>query len=83
MVHLEDSEARKLLDFLREHFSGSHQLINESLIIMLCKADQLDDAIREYSEARDFGLFCGSLTMYESLLQRCEENELFAEASQF
>ncbi|KAL6320190.1 hypothetical protein AAG906_004699 [Vitis piasezkii] len=75
-------EARELLDFLREHSSGSHQLINEALIIMLCKAHQLGDALREYGKARDFGLFCGSFTMYESLLQCCEENELFAEASQ-
>ncbi|KAK9272242.1 hypothetical protein L1049_002613 [Liquidambar formosana] len=76
------SEARDLLEFLSKHASGSGQLITEAMVIMLCKAKELDAALGEYSKTREFSLFTGSFTMYESLIQCCEENELFAEASQ-
>ncbi|KAF8378952.1 hypothetical protein HHK36_028377 [Tetracentron sinense] len=75
-------EARALLDFLREHAPRSQQLITEALIVMLCKGHQLDAALEEYGKTRRFGLFQGSFTMYESLIQCCEEAESFSEASQ-
>ncbi|XP_057971713.1 pentatricopeptide repeat-containing protein At3g18110, chloroplastic isoform X2 [Malania oleifera] len=76
------SEALNLLDFLRKHPPGSHQLLTEALVITLCKSHQLDAALEEYQASRGFGLFTESFTMFESLIQCCEENELFAKASQ-
>ncbi|XP_022718545.1 pentatricopeptide repeat-containing protein At3g18110, chloroplastic-like isoform X2 [Durio zibethinus] len=75
-------EACELLEFLKEHGAGSNQLITEALVVMLCEACQLDAALKEYSNARDSGLFSRSSTMYESLIRCCEENELLTEASQ-
>lgn len=76
------AEARELLEFLREHAPGSYQLITEACIITLCKAQSLDEALDEYNKARGLGCFRMSLIIYESLIQCCEENELFAEVSQ-
>uniref|UniRef100_A0A2N9G227 PROP1-like PPR domain-containing protein n=1 Tax=Fagus sylvatica TaxID=28930 RepID=A0A2N9G227_FAGSY len=75
-------EARELLEFLREHAPGSKQLLTEALVVILCKAHQLDAALGEYTNTRGFGSFSGSSTMYETLIQGCEENDLFGEASQ-
>ncbi|XP_059459801.1 pentatricopeptide repeat-containing protein At3g18110, chloroplastic isoform X1 [Corylus avellana] len=75
-------EARELLEFLRERAPSSRQLLTEALVVLLCKAHQLDAALVEFSNARGFGSFSGSSTLYEALIQGCEENELFGEASQ-
>ncbi|KAG5242088.1 pentatricopeptide repeat-containing protein [Salix suchowensis] len=75
------SEALDLLEYLKEHAPKSSQMITEALVVMLCKAQQLDAALREYSDNRELG-FTGSFTMFESLIQCCLENELITEASQ-
>lgn len=77
------SEALELLDFLKEHAPGSHDLVSDALILIHCKSHQVDVALDEYRKSRNFPrLFCGSSVMYESLIKRCEETELFPEASQ-
>ncbi|PQM40389.1 pentatricopeptide repeat-containing protein [Prunus yedoensis var. nudiflora] len=76
------SEACELLEFLREHSPGSNQLITEALVVIQCKAHRFDAALVEYSNTRGFHSFSRSSTMYEILIQGCEENELFGEASQ-
>ncbi|GLU00982.1 hypothetical protein SLE2022_183120 [Rubroshorea leprosula] len=75
-------EARELLQFLREHTESPKQSLTEALVVVLCKASELDAALKEYSNARDFGFFGRSCTMYESLVQGCIENERLADASQ-
>ncbi|XVF30413.1 hypothetical protein REPUB_Repub16aG0055100 [Reevesia pubescens] len=75
-------EACELLEFLKEHAGGYNQLITEALVVVLCEACQLDAALKEYSNARDSGLFSRSSTMFESLIRCCEENQLLTEASQ-
>ncbi|KAK4572418.1 hypothetical protein RGQ29_030743 [Quercus rubra] len=75
-------EARELLEFLREHAPGSKQLLTEALVVILSKAHQLDAALKEYNNTRGFGSFSGSSILYETLIQGCEENELYGEASQ-
>ncbi|XP_021900161.1 pentatricopeptide repeat-containing protein At3g18110, chloroplastic [Carica papaya] len=76
------SEAHNLLKFLREHKSGSSQVISEALIVMHCKTHQPEAALQEYSHNWELHWFCGSCAVYESLIQCCKENEFFAEASQ-
>ncbi|KAM1232441.1 hypothetical protein ACFX13_042996 [Malus domestica] len=76
------SEACELLEFFREHAPGSTQLINEALVVIQCKAREFDAALVEYSNTRGFHSFSRSPTMYEILIQGCQENELFGEASQ-
>ncbi|KAF4384269.1 hypothetical protein F8388_010511 [Cannabis sativa] len=76
------SEARELLEFLREQAPASKQLINEALVVILCKADQFDSAFEEYSNTKGFHSFSRSSTMYESLIEGCKEKELFGNASQ-
>ncbi|XP_059628864.1 pentatricopeptide repeat-containing protein At3g18110, chloroplastic [Cornus florida] len=75
-------EAQELLEFLKEHGPISHISISEALVVILCKAHQLDDALDEYSKSRGMSSFGGSFAMYESLIKCCEQSELFAEASQ-
>lgn len=75
-------EALQLLDFVREHAPGSHQLITEAVVVIHCKAHQLDAALEEYGKIRGLSKFHASPSMYESLIKSCEETELFAEASQ-
>ncbi|KAL2348775.1 hypothetical protein Fmac_002775 [Flemingia macrophylla] len=75
------SEACELLEFLREHAPDNIQMITEALIIILCKAKNLDAALEEYRSKGGLGTFT-SCTMYESLIQECIQNELFDIASQ-
>ncbi|KAK9192786.1 hypothetical protein WN944_003479 [Citrus x changshan-huyou] len=75
-------EACELLEFVKQHASESTPPLTQAFIIMLCKAQKLDAALEEYSNAWGFGFFCKSKTMYESLIHSCEYNERFAEASQ-
>ncbi|KAK6936567.1 Pentatricopeptide repeat [Dillenia turbinata] len=72
--------AQELLEFVREHAPTSQNLLSQALVVILCKASQLDGALAEYGNCRGYG--SRSLTMYESLIYSCEKNELFAEASQ-
>ncbi|KAK9120335.1 hypothetical protein Syun_017952 [Stephania yunnanensis] len=75
-------EAKALLDALREHSPSSNRLVAEASIIMLCKNHQIEAALKEYVEARSFVFSSMSCSMYESLIQCCEETRFFAEASQ-
>ncbi|KAK9050159.1 hypothetical protein SSX86_030871 [Deinandra increscens subsp. villosa] len=76
------SEALDLLDFLKEHANGSHHIVTEALVMILCESNQIDAALDEYKKSRDFNLFHGSSMMYESLIKKCEEGGLFHEAFQ-
>ncbi|KAK6135168.1 hypothetical protein DH2020_031064 [Rehmannia glutinosa] len=76
------SEAIELLNFIQEHASGSQQFIAEALVVIHCKARQLDAALDEYYRNYNLHTFCGSSAMYNSLIKACDENECFAEASQ-
>ncbi|CAA2968079.1 pentatricopeptide repeat-containing At3g18110, chloroplastic [Olea europaea subsp. europaea] len=74
------SEATELLNFIKEQTSGSRQFITEALIVILCKANQLDAALDEYYKNNNL-CFSESFAMYESLIQCCKE-ERISEASQ-
>ncbi|XP_050235974.1 pentatricopeptide repeat-containing protein At3g18110, chloroplastic [Mercurialis annua] len=76
------SEALDLLKFLKEHAPRSNQLVIEASIVTLCKVKQLDAALKEYNDTRKLSSFADSCFMFESLIECCEENEYFAEASQ-
>ncbi|XP_071713833.1 pentatricopeptide repeat-containing protein At3g18110, chloroplastic-like [Rutidosis leptorrhynchoides] len=76
------SDALNLLDFLKEHGHGSHHIVTEALIVILCKSNQLTVALDEYRTLRSSGQFNGSSLMYECLINKCEEDELFHEAFQ-
>ncbi|XP_061994430.1 pentatricopeptide repeat-containing protein At3g18110, chloroplastic [Rosa rugosa] len=76
------SEACELLAFLKEHAPGSNQLITEAMVVIQCKAGEFNAALAEYSNSKGFHSFSRSCTMYEILIQGCEKNELFGEASQ-
>lgn len=76
------SEAIELLNFIQEYASGSQQFIAEALVVIHCKASQLDAALDEYHKNNSLHIFNGSFAMYESLIMSCAENECFAEASQ-
>lgn len=75
-------EAEDLLKFLRDHVSSSQQLVEEALVIVFCKANQLDAALEQYYNIKESGLFSGSCMMYESLITCCKESEHFSNASQ-
>ncbi|KAF6168905.1 hypothetical protein GIB67_038402 [Kingdonia uniflora] len=74
------TEAQSLVNVLREHAPKSHNLITEASILMFCKDRRLNSAMEEYHETKGFGMF--SCSVYESLIQCCEESESFAVASQ-
>ncbi|CAH8370271.1 unnamed protein product [Eruca vesicaria subsp. sativa] len=77
------AEACELLEFLKEHASGSKLLINKALIVLHCKVNNIVAALEEYfTGACVHGWSFGSSTMYESLLHCCVANEHYAEASQ-
>ncbi|KAL8551215.1 hypothetical protein ACS0TY_000340 [Phlomoides rotata] len=76
------AEAIELLNFIQEHASGSQQLIAEALVVIHCKAQQLDAALDEYHKNNSQCIFKGSVSMFEYLIMSCAENERFAEASQ-
>ncbi|XP_021774802.1 pentatricopeptide repeat-containing protein At3g18110, chloroplastic-like isoform X1 [Chenopodium quinoa] len=75
-------EAEDLLKFMRDHASSSQELVEEALVIVFCKANQLDAALEQYYDIKESGLFSGSCMMFESLIICCKENELFSNASQ-
>ncbi|CAI9774230.1 unnamed protein product [Fraxinus pennsylvanica] len=75
------SEATELLNFIKEQTSGSRKFITEALIVILCKAHQLDAALDEYSKNNNLCFSDGSFAMYESLIECCKE-ERISEASQ-
>ncbi|WCJ27925.1 Pentatricopeptide repeat (PPR) superfamily protein [Euphorbia peplus] len=75
-------EALDLLNFLKEHGPGYNELVAEASVVILCKAKQLDAALKEYNNMREVDRFNANYTMYESLIQCCEEDELTSEASQ-
>ncbi|KAL0321662.1 UNVERIFIED_CONTAM: Pentatricopeptide repeat-containing protein, chloroplastic [Sesamum calycinum] len=75
-------EAIELLKFLQGHASGSQRFIAEALVVIHCKACQLDTALDEYYKNSDLHVYSGSSAMYEALIKSCGENERFAEASQ-
>lgn len=73
-------ESLELLEYLKEHVSEYKYLIKEAMITVLCRVQRLDNALEEYNLRWD--CISKSVTMYESLIQSCEMNERFAEASQ-
>ncbi|CAI9100097.1 OLC1v1037027C1 [Oldenlandia corymbosa var. corymbosa] len=75
-------EAIDLLNFLKEHSSGYSKFISEALVVIFCKAHQLDAALLEYYKLREYSFFTRSFTMFDSLIKCCEESEHFDEASQ-
>ncbi|KAK9732496.1 hypothetical protein RND81_04G003900 [Saponaria officinalis] len=75
-------EAVDLLNYLRDCASASHEFLDEALVIVFCKAKQLNDAIKQYHNIRECGLFKGSCMMYESLITCCRESEMYDDASQ-
>ncbi|GER46771.1 pentatricopeptide repeat-containing protein [Striga asiatica] len=75
-------EAIELLNYIQEHGFGSHQFVAESLVVIYCKAGQLDVALDEYNKNSDLHAYGGSSVMYDSLIKSCAENQNFAEASQ-
>ncbi|KAL0304537.1 UNVERIFIED_CONTAM: Pentatricopeptide repeat-containing protein, chloroplastic [Sesamum radiatum] len=75
-------EAIELLKFLQEHASESQRFIAEALVVIHCKACQLDTALDEYYKNSDLHVYSGSCAMYEALIKSCRENEWLAEASQ-
>nr|XP_043614234.1 pentatricopeptide repeat-containing protein At3g18110, chloroplastic [Erigeron canadensis] len=75
-------EALKLLDFLKDHAVGSDHIVPEALIVHHCKSNQLDAALDVYRKIGNSYLFNGSSLMYECLIRKCEEDELFHEAFQ-
>ncbi|CAA0824738.1 Pentatricopeptide repeat-containing protein -chloroplastic [Striga hermonthica] len=75
-------EAIELLNYIQKHGSGSHQFVAESLVVIYCKAGQLDVALDEYNKNNDLHTYGGSSVMYDSLIKSCAENQNFAEASQ-
>ncbi|PIN03453.1 hypothetical protein CDL12_24019 [Handroanthus impetiginosus] len=75
-------EAIELLNFVKEHTSGYEQFIAEALVVIHCKAQQLDAALDEYYKNNNLHILYKSSAMYESLIKSCLENERFAEASQ-
>ncbi|KAG8381646.1 hypothetical protein BUALT_Bualt06G0143200 [Buddleja alternifolia] len=76
------SEAIELLNFIQKHASGSQQCIAEAVIVIHCKAGQLNAALDEYYKNNNLHSHNGSFAMYESLIKCCEENERFPEACQ-
>ncbi|XP_010549076.1 PREDICTED: pentatricopeptide repeat-containing protein At3g18110, chloroplastic [Tarenaya hassleriana] len=77
------SEASELLEFFKEHAGGSERLINDALIVLHCKSNNIDAALGEYfSDTYAHDWSSGGCTMYESLIQCCVANERNAEACQ-
>ncbi|MQL98853.1 hypothetical protein Taro_031568 [Colocasia esculenta] len=77
-----NEEAYALLEFLKEQCPNSHRMLSETSIIMLCKNRQLERALEEYSRMLRIGSLSTTLSVYESLITCCEENETFSEACQ-
>ncbi|CAL1407865.1 unnamed protein product [Linum trigynum] len=77
------AEAVDLLDFLKKHASTSKQLLTEASVVVLCKAKQMEAALKEYSDLQQFGGGPSvSSVVFECLIECCEENNLFGEAGQ-
>ncbi|GAB4826402.1 hypothetical protein Ancab_009267 [Ancistrocladus abbreviatus] len=74
-------EAKELLDYFKECAPAFHQLVDEALVVVLCQANQLEAALKQYCKIREVGFF-GSSIMYESLINCCEESKMFGDASQ-
>ncbi|CAN6164746.1 unnamed protein product [Urochloa humidicola] len=78
-------EGLSLLECIREHVSGSHDLISECSIILLCRKQTSIAAYEEYSRMQmlkyesSFGRNCN---LYEYLITGLEEAEFFSEACQ-
>ncbi|KAL2920793.1 hypothetical protein RDABS01_012284 [Bienertia sinuspersici] len=75
-------EAKDLLTYFKDHASSSQELVEEALVIVLCRANQLDAALEQYFNIKNSGLFSGSCMMFESLITCCKECEFIANASQ-
>ncbi|KAK4480470.1 hypothetical protein RD792_013543 [Penstemon davidsonii] len=78
------SEAVELLNTIKDHTDGSQRFVSEALVVIHCKAGQLDAALDEYYKNINnlVHIHNGSCAMYESLIKSCGENERFSEASQ-
>ncbi|KAG2604856.1 pentatricopeptide repeat-containing protein At3g18110, chloroplastic-like isoform X1 [Panicum virgatum] len=77
-------EGLSLLECIREHVSGSHDLMSEFSIMLLCRKQTSIAAYEEYNRMQmlkyeSFGRNCN---LYEYLITCLEEAELFSEACQ-
>uniref|UniRef100_A0A1D1YXL6 Pentatricopeptide repeat-containing protein At3g18110, chloroplastic n=1 Tax=Anthurium amnicola TaxID=1678845 RepID=A0A1D1YXL6_9ARAE len=79
-----NEKASTLVVYLKEHSSNSYKMLTEASIIMLCKNQQLEDALEEYNKLKtiDFVSIDISCSVYESLIACCEENGTLSEACQ-
>lgn len=79
-----DEKAITLLDFLKEHRPNSQRLLSEFSIIMLCKKQQLEDALQEYNKLKSVALLCVNVKcqVYESLIVCCEKKGALSESCQ-
>ncbi|CAN0891005.1 Pentatricopeptide repeat-containing protein At3g18110, chloroplastic [Linum grandiflorum] len=75
-------EALSLLELLKEYAFKSKQLISEASIVVFCKAKQQEAALKEYTNLQEFGRLSGSSVVFECLIECCQGNNQFAEASQ-
>nr|GEV52272.1 hypothetical protein [Tanacetum cinerariifolium] len=76
------TEALDLLNFLKEHAPESENIVTEALIVVFCKSNQLDSALDEYKKSTNSSSFSGTSLMYETLINKCEEDQLLHEAFQ-
>ncbi|VFQ60165.1 unnamed protein product [Cuscuta campestris] len=77
------SDAMELLDFVKEHTADSQKFLRDTMIVLLCKSNQLDAALAEYFRSCNYSSTCNaSVAACEYLIKCCEEAERFAEASQ-
>lgn len=75
-------EAEDLLNYLRDYASSSQELVEEALVIVFCRSNQLDAALEQYYNIKESVSFSGNCMMYESLIMCCKESERFDIASQ-
>ncbi|GAB2221814.1 hypothetical protein Drorol1_Dr00013004 [Drosera rotundifolia] len=77
-----DSKEEESLIDLEKRAASYRQLAKEAMVVVLCRAKELDAAMKQYGEIIGFGFCGGSVIMYETLLKCCEESESYADASQ-
>ncbi|CAH9122225.1 unnamed protein product [Cuscuta epithymum] len=77
------SDAMELLDFVKEQTTESQKFLSDTMIVMLCKSNQLNAALNEYFRTSNYSSSCtGSVVVSEYLISCCEAAKQFSEASQ-
>ncbi|CAA6667097.1 unnamed protein product [Spirodela intermedia] len=79
-----DEKVSTLLHCLKEHGSNSQRLLSEFSIIMLCKKQQLENALEEYNKLKSVGFLYVNVKsqVYESLIVCCEKKGALSESCQ-